>query len=77
MLPISEVHLAHVLHITALWPLLEYPHLFTRSMLPAHKLACQVWKQAKAVADFTDVIADMPIWSNTGMPEFTFVNFCK
>lgn len=48
-LPNSEAHLAYILHIDTFWPLLEYPHLFTRNMLPVHRLTCQVWKQAKTL----------------------------
>lgn len=70
MLPNSEAHLAYVLHIDNFWPLLEYPQLFAKNMLPVHRLACQVWKQAKTVLGFTDIMADLSLWSNPGLPEF-------
>lgn len=69
-LPNSEAHLAHVLGVDNLLTLVEAPHLYARQMLPIHRLACQVWKQAKQVSGFTDMTAELPLWSNPGIPEF-------
>lgn len=71
-LPPFQAHLAHVLNIRSFWSLLKYPHLFTKNLLPIHKLACQVWKQAEAISNFTDDMADMPLLSNSGMPKLNF-----
>lgn len=43
---------------------------FTKNMLRVHRLACQVWKQAKTTLNFTDIMADLPLWSNSGLHEF-------
>lgn len=57
------------LKMNNLLTLLEYSHLCTEKLLPAHKLACQIWKHAK-ISHFSDVMSDMPLWSNPGLSEF-------
>lgn len=38
--------------------------------MPVHKLACHIWVHSKNISQFSDIIADMPLWSNSGLPEF-------
>lgn len=68
-LPNSEAQLACILGIQNMWPLLEYPHLYTAKLLPIHRLALQIWKHSKSITHFNDIIADMPLWHNPGLSE--------
>lgn len=55
-----ELHLAQHSNLSILWPILEGSMVSGAALLPIHKVARQVWKEARRVACYQDIPVDTP-----------------